>query len=63
MEIERLYVTQAQFDRIEAAWEICSNGRRSANGEWAKTFDECVREVVGRDVPASFTLRVSAAVA
>jgi hypothetical protein len=61
MAAEQIEVTKAQFDRIEAAWEICAYGsRRIASGKWAKTFDDCVQEVIGHAVPESFSLKVIA---
>ncbi|PEH83778.1 hypothetical protein [Burkholderia gladioli] len=59
MTTEQIDVTQEQSDRIEAAWAICAygNGRRIA-GAWAKTFRACVQQVIGREVPESFALRV-----
>jgi hypothetical protein len=55
--METIQVTQEQFQRIEAAWEICSFGSaRKAVGAWSKTFRECVSEVIGREPADSFTL-------
>jgi hypothetical protein len=52
-------VTQEQFDRIEAAWAICAygNGRR-ATGEWARSFRDCVRDVLGYEPASIFSLIV-----
>jgi hypothetical protein len=58
--METIPVTQEQFARIEAAWEICSFGNaRKAVGAWAKTFHECVAEVIGREPADTFTLVVA----
>jgi hypothetical protein len=59
--METISVTQQQFDRIEAAWAICSHGNaRKAVGGWSKTFRECVAEVIGRDPADTFTLDIAA---
>ena len=56
----QITVTALQFERIEAAWGICSygNGRKTV-GEWSKTFRECVSEVLGYEAPEQFALVVS----
>jgi len=57
--MERIQVTRQQFDRIEAAWSICSHGNgRKAVGQWSKTFRECVADVLGREPGDTFTLSV-----
>jgi hypothetical protein len=54
---EQITVTQQQFDRIEAAWAICAygNGRRTT-GAWARTFRECVADVLGYEPADKFAL-------
>jgi hypothetical protein len=57
MAIEQLHVTPAQFDAIEAAWDICSFGNsRKATQEWGRAFRQCVAEVIGREPPDAFRL-------
>lgn len=59
MEAVEVKVSQAQFDRIEAAWDICSYGNgRKAQGLWAKSFNQCVSEVLGFAAPECFKLVV-----
>ena len=54
-------VTQVQFNRIEAAWEICSFGNgRKATGAWARTFSDCVAEALGYTPEGDFALAVAA---
>lgn len=54
---QQIKVTPEQAERIESAWEICSYGSgRIASGRWAKTFQDCVREVIGSEVPETFSL-------
>lgn len=55
--VEQIAVTQSQFEQVEAAWRICSNGtRRISNPEWSRRFDECVTSVLGYPPPTAYSL-------
>lgn len=58
---EVIEVTPEQFEAIEAAWFLCSwRNPRQAKELWATAFRGCVAEVIGREPPDEFKLRVAA---
>ncbi len=58
---ESIEVTQEQYDRVEALWDILTAGRNSRKVGQSATFRDCVARVLGFAPPDNFALVVAEA--